>query len=307
MIVPAARRAVARAVSPRMLVGAGMLMSFGTMARIAASPPDVDPPDWFERQPIETNEVAYLFRVSGLARGTADQIQAAPPELGYAEVAEHLPPEQRSEYRRIVRELTELELRDALLAGGPLDAVVPLEEIPPTRVLKGGQPDRPGELVSPRGLSCVSIPSSDFGLSPDAEDADRRIRLARWITDPNNPLFARVMVNRVWHHHWGRGLTETPNDFGFNGRAPTHPELLDWLAATFATDDSWRLKALHRRIVTSATYRQAAAHRPDATLRDPDNQLLWRWSPRRKDAETVRDSIAAVSGQDPADRRSRLS
>jgi hypothetical protein len=119
--------------------------------------------------------------------------------------------------------------------------------------------------------------------------------LARWITSHDNPLTARVMVNRIWQHHFGQGLVATPSDFGANGARPTHPELLDWLADEFVTG-GWRMKALHRRIVTSAAYRQASAPRADALAKDAGTQLLWRFPPRRLEAEPIRDSILAVSG-----------
>src|SRR5204863_4541222 len=102
-----------------------------------------------------------------------------------------------------------------------------------TRVLLRGDLATPGAVVSPTGVAAVTGPKADFGLQPDAADADRRRKLAEWITAPNNPLFARVIVNRVWHYHFGTGIVETPNDFGFNGGRPSHPELLDWLAAEF--------------------------------------------------------------------------
>jgi hypothetical protein len=112
----------------------------------------------------------------------------------------------------------------------------------------------------------------------------------------DNPLTWRVIVNRVWHYHFGAGLVETPNDFGHMGGSPSHPELLDWLAAEFR-DSGGSLKALHRLIVTSSAYRQASAANPAATEIDADNRLLWRMNRRRLDAESVRDAVLAVSGR----------
>jgi hypothetical protein len=120
--------------------------------------------------------------------------------------------------------------------------------------------------------------------------------LAEWITHPKNPLFARVIVNRLWNYHFGIGLVDTPNDFGFNGGRPSHPELLDWLAAELA-ENGWRLKQLHRLIVTSATYRQGALWNESAARVDAGNRLLWRKSPRRLEAETVRDATLFVAGR----------
>ena len=138
--------------------------------------------------------------------------------------------------------------------------------------------------------------SPDFGLAADAPEAQRRLKFADWLADPRNPLPARVMVNRVWHLHFGQGLVTTPNDFGVSGARPTHPELLDWLAAKFI-ESGWSVKALHRLIVTSATYRQSSALNEKAAATDADNQLLWRFTPRRLEAEAVRDAMLAVSGQ----------
>jgi hypothetical protein len=132
-------------------------------------------------------------------------------------------------------------------------------------------------------------------LPANATDIERRRALADWITRADHPLTARVMVNRVWQHHFGRGLVGTPSDFGFHGGAPSHPELLDWLAATFI-EDGWSQKALIRRIVTSAAYRQSSAARPELAERDPGNTWLARQNRLRLPAELVRDNALAVSG-----------
>jgi hypothetical protein len=163
------------------------------------------------------------------------------------------------------------------------------------RVLARGDLNLPGAVVRPAGISAVRGASADFGLAADAPDADRRRALAEWIASPRNPLLARVIVNRLWHYHFGVGLVETPNDFGFNGGVPSHPELLDWLAAELV-ERKFSLKALHRLIVTSATYRQASAPRKDALAKDADNRLLWRFRPHRLEGEAVRDAMLGVSG-----------
>jgi hypothetical protein len=128
--------------------------------------------------------------------------------------------------------------------------------------------------------------------------ANGRAALARWITDEQNPLTWRSIVNRVWQYHFGRGLVDTPNDFGRMGQLPTHPELLDWLAVWFRDEAHGSLKALHRLIVTSATYRQRSdiENRNFAQI-DGDNRLLWRMNRRKLEAEAIRDSVLAVSGQ----------
>ncbi|APW62076.1 DUF1553 domain-containing protein [Paludisphaera borealis] len=162
-----------------------------------------------------------------------------------------------------------------------------------THLLRRGDPMQPGAQVSPSAVAAVE---PALNLSPDAPEGERRLALARWIGDPANPLPARVMVNRVWHYHFGRGIVATPSDFGFNGAAPSHPELLDWLAARYIAG-GWRLKPLHRLIVLSAAYRQSSRGDAGAQAVDRENRLVWRMSPRRLEAEAVRDSILAVAGK----------
>ncbi len=165
-----------------------------------------------------------------------------------------------------------------------------------TKVLNRGDVGSPGEAVYPSALSAVAGKSSDFGLAPDASDADRRIKLAEWITDRENPLFARVMVNRLWQYHFGHGLVTTPSDFGFNGGHPSHPDLLDWLAQSFR-DSGYQLKPMHRLMVTSATYRQSSSTNIVAAKIDADNRLLWRKTPLRLEAEEIRDAVLVATGQ----------
>ena len=165
----------------------------------------------------------------------------------------------------------------------------------PIHVLKRGDVRQPGEPIAAGGIAALRAAGSDFGLALDATDGDRRLQLAEWITHPDNPLFARVMVNRLWHYHFGAGLVRTPNDFGFSGGHPSHPELLDWLASEFAAS-GWSLKAMHRLIVHSRTYRQSAAMNSKAMQLDAQNRFLWRMSPRRLTGEELRDAMLQVSG-----------
>jgi len=127
-------------------------------------------------------------------------------------------------------------------------------------------------------------------------DEPRRAALAKWITSPDNPLTARVIVNRVWHYHFGRGLVATPSNFGISGEQPSHPELLDWLAAEFMRN-GWSLKHLHKLILTSAAYQQSATQSADAKRIDPDNRLWSQYPRRRLEAEALRDAILFTSGQ----------
>ena len=167
-----------------------------------------------------------------------------------------------------------------------------------TNVLVGGDIQAPAEEVSPGALEAVEryagLPAPEF---PDTMDGQRSA-LARWIADPRNPLTARVMVNRIWQYHFGRGLAANANNFGKMGKKPTHPELLDWLAAFFV-DQRWSVKAVHRAILYSEAYQRGGSH-PDADVlekEDPENLLLARFPPRRLEAEEVRDSIIAVAGE----------
>ena len=163
-------------------------------------------------------------------------------------------------------------------------------------ILARGQVTQPGRPVGPGTLSALDFAPARFALPDGAPEGERRAALARWLVDPRNPLTWRSIVNRVWQYHFGRGLVETPNDFGRNGARPTHPELLDWLAARFR-DEGGSFKALHRLIVTSATYRQSAAVNPEAEKIDAGNTLLWRQNRRRLEAEAVRDAVLAASGR----------
>ena len=160
------------------------------------------------------------------------------------------------------------------------------------RLLSRGDPEQPKELVRPAVLEALG----SLALSPESSDHERRLQLATWISANENPLTARVIVNRVWQSHFGMGLVETSNDFGRNGTLPTHPKLLDWLANELI-HSKWSIKSLHRRIVLSATYRQDSTWNEKSAAVDADCRLLWRFPPRRMDAEMMRDSLLALSGR----------
>ena len=154
-----------------------------------------------------------------------------------------------------------------------------------------GDPGSPRETVGPGGVGVLG----SLEIPPASPEQKRRIALATWIARPQNPLTARVMVNRLWHYHFGRGLVETPSDFGHNGGRPSHPELLDWLATELVRGD-WSLKHMQRLILTSSAYQQSSVPRPDGLKVDANSQLLWRFAPRRLEAEAIRDSMLAASG-----------
>jgi hypothetical protein len=162
----------------------------------------------------------------------------------------------------------------------------------PVHRLYRGDPMHKREAVAPGGLPAVG---PKLQLPADAPERERRLALARWLTDPANPLPPRVMVNRLWHYHFGRGIVDTPSDFGRHGSRPTHPELLDWLAAELV-EGGWGLKHVHRLIVQSATYRQSPAADERGLAADAQARLLWHFPPRRLEAEAIRDAMLAVSG-----------
>jgi len=165
-----------------------------------------------------------------------------------------------------------------------------------TFVHKSGDPMKPGDLVVPASLSVLDQATKPYALEVDADEGVRRLALAKWITGKDNPLTPRVLANRVWQHHFGTGIVDTPSDFGFLGSKPTHPELLDYLANRLVSN-GWRLKPLHREILLSQTYRQKAAYKDSAAKEDKDARLLWRYPPRRLSAEELRDTMLTVAGK----------
>ncbi len=234
---------------------------------------------------------------------TADEVAASAgvADRNYVssvQMLARLSPEQRAHHELLNSNLATLQAEKDGLKSLQLQTLYTCVSNSPgiTRVLNRGDVGSPADEVSPAGLSAVSGRSPDFGLAVNASDADRRLKLAEWVTHSDNPLFARVMVNRLWQYHFGQGMVTTPSDFGFNGGQPSHPDLLDWLAQEFR-NGGFRLKPMHRRMVTSATYRQASAHNAAASLIDADNRLLWRRTPQRLEAEEIRDAVLVATGQ----------
>lgn len=167
---------------------------------------------------------------------------------------------------------------------------------PATRVLKGGAWENPQQEVQPGFLTMLDPKPAAILPPPGLNSTGRRSALARWLTDPANPLSARVMVNRIWHYHFAQGIVGTPNDFGLIGQRPTHPELLDWLADEFVRS-GWDLKRMHKLIVLSQTYRQDSGWNDAAGKEDARNRLLWRFPRQRLEGEVIRDTALAVSGR----------
>ena len=166
----------------------------------------------------------------------------------------------------------------------------------PIHVLARGELGKPGELVAPGTVGCLPGMPSTLEIAEPGEESARRAALARWLADDRNVLTWRSIVNRVWHYHFGRGLCDTPNDFGKMGGTPSHRELLDWLAIWFRDEAKGSLKALHRLIVTSETWRQTTLAR-QGTEADADNRLLWRQNRPRLSGEQVRDTLLQLSGR----------
>lgn len=166
----------------------------------------------------------------------------------------------------------------------------------PFHIFLGGSPQKKGEVVVAASLSTLSEVSPPYELTSETAEAVRRESLADWIVNEKNPLSARVLANRIWHYHFGTGIVDTPNDFGYMGGRPTHPELLDFLALRLKAH-GWRLKPMHREVMLSKAYQQSSAWNDKAGKVDGDSRLLWRFSPRRLSAEEIRDTILAVSGK----------
>jgi hypothetical protein len=170
--------------------------------------------------------------------------------------------------------------------------------LPATFLFHRGDYRQPKAEIAPGGLTVCAPPGERLQIAPKdpaRTTSGRRLALARWLTGPNNPLTARVLVNRVWLNHFGRGLVNTPADFGSLGEKPSHPELLDWLARELISG-GWKLKPLHKLIMTSTAYRQNSPRDPHKAQLDPEDRLYWRMPVRRLDAETLRDRILATTG-----------
>ncbi|MBS0206423.1 MAG: DUF1549 domain-containing protein [Planctomycetes bacterium] len=204
--------------------------------------------------------------------------------------------ERHKEYTTLAADLEALK-RDRPAASFALCVTETGPNPADTFLLKRGNPQSQGEKVvpaflSPLGGGKAAIPAP----VAESKTSGRRLALANWIASPDNRLTARVMANRVWQHHFGRGIVRSPNNFGLLGDTPTHPELLDWLASSL-THGGWKLKSLHKRIVMSSTYRMSSQPNATAHAVDPLNHLFWRYDMRRLSAEELRDSVLAVDGR----------
>ncbi len=243
-----------------------------------------------EAKRVELNKDQQEFRRMIGGKGKA---KAATMDVNRRDKQREL---QRRE-RELARDIADLESKHN---GAPsrANALYDVSRVTPGRrsvdhpVLIRGEVGNRGDIVPRRFLEILS---SDPKKRPEWREGSGRLQLAKAIADPKNPLTARVMVNRMWQQHWGAGFVETPDDLGNMSSAPTHPELLDWLSATFV-ENKWSLKSLHRTIVLSAAYQQSSLNNPKYAEQDPNNKLLWRYNLRRMDFEELHDSLLAITG-----------
>jgi hypothetical protein len=229
------------------------------------------------------------------ARGKAVAAQKGIKDADDTQVEKALDEPDKSEFRAALSEVKALQDK---WNGLPRAEIVTDAAAlwPATHILVRGDAGNPGPTVKPGFIA--ALPGGDVDLTPVAsfeKTTGRRYALADWIASRKNPLTARVWINRAWRHHFGRGIVNTPSNFGLSGELPTHPELLDWLACEFM-DNGWRLKPIHKLILTSEAWQQDDRMRADATRIDPENRLIWRMPARRLEAEAIRDAILFNAG-----------
>lgn len=261
--------------------------------------------DAFEKQLLEKLAAGYAAKlVDPQSRFDLLKVEDVRAELGRSD-SRYFTEQERSRHRELSERLEVLRRRIArwsptalTVKNVPGPPTGPM--IAPVRVLIRGDYRQPGEEVQPGFLSAITGHSEPAVLETDRyrqfPTRGWRMTLARWIASRDHPLTARVMVNRLWQHHFGRGIVATTSDFGANGARPTHPELLDWLALEFM-ERGWSIKQMHKLMLLSNTYRQSAENPSPNTARDPENKLWWRFERRRLEAEAIRDSILYVSGR----------
>ena len=253
--------------------------------------------DYFDKYPAELQTMILKPASARNPYETQMWAKAKPYlEMTDADAARQLKGEQKKSYEELNTELA--KFRD--LDPGELPVGMGMRDLsrsaPKTHRLGSGVYDTPREEVQPGFLTLLDAKPASITLPAEGvESTGRRTALAQWLTNPKNPLTARVMVNRIWHYHFGRGIAGTPSDFGIMGDRPTHPELLDWLAAEFVKQ-GWSIKSMHKLIMMSAAYQQSSEFRADAAEIDPNNRLLWAFHRQRLESEVIRDASLEVSG-----------
>lgn len=250
-----------------------------------------------ERMSRFPEEIQAVIRMDPAQRNPYQWQMAlkAAPQVTFTDdqIEAKLKGEAKAKYRALEKQLAkfdgikpaELPIAQAMTDHGT--------DSPKTFVLSGGAYDSPQQEVQPGFLTILD--KSDAKITPMAGSSGRRAALANWLSSPENPLTARVMVNRIWHYHFGKGIAGSPSDFGVMGERPANKDLLDYLAATFV-QDGWSVKKLHRRIVLSATYRESSDFQEASAAVDPQNKLNWRYNRRRLEGEAIRDSMLATAG-----------
>jgi hypothetical protein len=250
-----------------------------------------------QRSRFPEEYVAMLDKPASQRTPLEQQIAAMIAKQVYSERRidpKQMKPSDREKWEGMAKEMAELSREkppEPALAMGMTD-VGPV--VPPTRFLKRGNWKAPAEELVPGFITVIDDRDADTPTNL-SKTSGRRSTLAKWIAHPQNPLTARVLVNRIWQHLFDRGIVATPNDFGVAGERPTHPELLDWLATEFIRND-WSVKYIYRLIVTSTVYQQSARGSDAGAKVDPENTLLWQMPRKRLDGETLRDAMLAVSG-----------
>ncbi|TDU81132.1 cytochrome c [Prosthecobacter fusiformis] len=245
-----------------------------------------------DRLPVE-----YLIEVA-LADGTWYKVSENSDRKAYSGpkerqlLSEPQDPALVAAFHAAKGELSTLEGQLRTAKSGPMVYAGKFEQPGPAFLLNRGDVTQPKQEVPPGAVTAIG---TTLNLASDTPEQQRRIALAKWLADPAHPLPARVLVNRLWQHHFGEGIVNTPNDFGRNGALPTHPELLSWLASEFIRS-GWSIKHMQKLIVMSQTWRQSSAPREDGLSADAQTQLLWRYPPRRMEAEALHDAMLAVAG-----------
>ena len=271
-----------------------------------AEPTDVDRVEWArDRTGKFPDRLPVRYRIDVSLDGTSwrrvaghdDRVPFDAPYDRVAALRRRVDPESFGALERRIEELDRLRDRKRELERARVVFAGISREPDETFVLRRGDPEQRLESIGPRVPQFLGGDDSVRRAAvASPKDEGRRVALARWIASPENPLTARVMVNRIWQIHFGRGIVDTPSDFGVSGIPPTHPDLLDWLAGEFVRS-GWSMKALHRRILVSATYRQSSRHDETASSVDRDNRYWWRFPSRRIEAEAIRDGMLVASGE----------